>query len=140
MIAAMRLGLVVAPLLVSATAYAQAPGEVDPTTPPAYEEPTPVASNPCGGGRDVMRNRIGIGINIGGFSAANPEAAEGEPTTDFSTAELAIRYRMSPRFELELLLSGGRQVLEDGNDGDLAMGGGTLGLRYRMRPNRAWDW
>jgi hypothetical protein len=86
-----------------------------------------------------MRHRIAIGLNIGALSAADPDQMEGV-STDFSTAELALRYRMTPRLELELLLSGGRQVLEDGSDGDLAMGGGTLGLRYRMRPNRAWDW
>jgi hypothetical protein len=60
--------------------------------------------------------------------------------TKFRTAELSIRYRATRHLELELLLSGGRQVLEDGTDGDLAMGGGTLAARYRFRPHRSWNW
>jgi hypothetical protein len=86
-----------------------------------------------------MRHRFGIGLNLGGFSAVD-STSEMDTETQFRTAELAIRFRVTPRFELELLLSGGREALEDGTDGDLAMGAGTLGARYRFRPGRAWDW
>jgi hypothetical protein len=135
-----RLGLfVVAPLFVTATAYAQAPGEVTPQ--PYYEpQPTaPVVTDPCSGGRDVMAHRFAVGLNLGGMSIATEETEEGNET-NFRTAELSIRYRATPRFEIELLLSGGRQVLEDDTDGDLAMGAGTLAARYRFRPHRAWNW
>ena len=47
-----------------------------------------------------------------------PAAATAIP---FHTSELSLRYRMTPHLELELLLSGGRQALEDGSDGELAM-------------------
>jgi len=133
-----RLGLMlIAPLFVTATAHAQAPGEVTPESVP----PQPVASDPCGGGsgRNVMAHRFAVGVNIGGLSVGDAENEDADPT-NFRTAELSIRYRISPRFELELLMAGGRQVLEDDTDGDLAMGGVTLGARYRFRPQHAWNW
>lgn len=131
-----RLGLVAVPLLVSSAAYAQAPGEVVPTAPPPAA-PEPVVVNPCSGPA-VMGHRISVGINFGGLSVAPPDDDAGEAT--FNTAEFAIRYRATPRLELELLLSGGRQTLEDDTLGDLAMGGGTLSARYRFRPGHRWDW
>lgn len=106
-----------------------------PPTPPSS---TPViVDNPCGGGVHVMQRRFAVGVNFGGMSVT---ADDGASTTDFRTAELSIRYRATRHLELELLLSGGRQALEDGTDGELAMGGGTLAARYRFRPHRRWNW
>jgi hypothetical protein len=84
-----------------------------------------------------MRHRISIGFQVGGLSAT---ASDSEVTSDFDVGELALRFRMTPHLELELLLGGGRQVLESGDEGDLAMATGTLGLRYRFRPGHRWDW
>jgi hypothetical protein len=126
-----RLGLLA--LFASSTAYAQAPGEVAPTVP---AEPAPMVVV-VPEGPDVMRHRLGVGVNLGGMSVASDDAAT---PTDFRTSELAIRFRATPRLELELVLSGGRQVLEDDSDGELAMGGGTLAARYRLRPGHRWDW
>jgi opacity protein-like surface antigen len=124
-----RLGLLA--LLVASTAHAQAPGEVAPIA------PTPVPVVVASPGPDVMAHRFGIGINLGTMSVSPHDAAT---PTDFRTSELALRFRATPHLELELLLSGGRQVLEDSTDGDLAMGGGTLAARYRFRPGHRWDW
>jgi opacity protein-like surface antigen len=136
-----RFGLVLVPLFASATAFAQAPGEVGPEEPPAPPSSTPVVTeNPCGGGgHAIMRRRFAVGVNVGGMSLTVDDDLN-QTETKFRTAELSIRYRASRRLELELLLSGGRQVLEDGTDGELAMGGGTLAARYRFRPERAWNW
>jgi outer membrane protein with beta-barrel domain len=143
-----RLGLAaLAPLFVSATAFAQAPGEVEPTysqPPPPVVQPAPqpvVVDNPCGGcgAVDPMARRIAIGVNIGGMSVGADHATDAEKAK-FHTAELSVRYRFTPHFELELLLAGGRQVLDNGDDGNLAMGGGTLAARYRFRPDRSWNW
>jgi opacity protein-like surface antigen len=137
-----RLGLVLVPLFASATAFAQAPGEVGPEEPPAPPSASPVVTqNPCGGGGHiaVMQRRFAVGVNVGGMNlTANDDVSQTE--TKFRTAELSIRYRATRHLELELLLSGGRQVLEDGTDGQLAMGGGTLAARYRFRPGHAWNW
>jgi len=132
------IGLV--PLFASATAFAQAPGETTPEDAPAPPSAVPViVSDPCSGGINVMRHRFAVGLNIGGMSlTVADDVAQNE--TQFRTAELSIRYRATPHFELELLLSGGREVLEDGEDGNLAMGGGTLAARYRFRVNRPWNW
>ena len=132
------LGFAVA--LSSATAFAQAPGETEPESAPAPPSATPtITSDPCSGGIDVMRRRFAVGINVGGMSlTVEDDIAQNE--TQFRTAELSIRYRATPHFELELLLSGGRQVLDDGEDGELAMGGGTLAARYRFRVDRPWNW
>jgi hypothetical protein len=128
------------PLFASATAFAQAPGETDPDPVPAPPSAAPVVvSDPCSGGIPVMQKRIAVGLNLGAMSlTVDDDVAQNE--TQFRTAELSIRYRATPRFEIELLLSGGRQVLEDGEDGELAMGGGTLAARYRFRPHQAWNW
>ena len=117
-----RLGLVL--LLGSTAAYAQAPGESLPVPPPV-------------GDPGVMAHRFAVGLNLGGYAVAS---AASTTATKFRAAELAIRYRATPRFELELSLSGGRQVLDDSSDGDLAMGGVTVAARYRFRPDHAWDW
>jgi hypothetical protein len=86
-----------------------------------------------------MSRRFAVGVNLGAMSVTvDDDVAQTE--TQFRTAELSIRYRATPSFEIELLLSGGRQVLDDGEDGELAMGGGTLAARYRFRPHRAWNW
>lgn len=122
-----------APLFASTVAYAQAPGEAVPA--PYYQPPQPPP-----GEYAVMAHRFAVGVNIGGYSVAPSNADSDKTSTDFSTAELSVRYRITPRFELELLLSGGREILEDGSDGDLAMGGATLAARYRFRPQQPWNW
>ncbi len=131
------LGLALAaPLLATATAHAQAPGQVDPTTAPApVVDPTPVVVAPPAY-LDVLAHRFSVGLDLAAWSVAD----ENDTTeADFRGADLALRFRMTPRLEAELVLSGGRQVLDDGEDGELAMGGGTLGLRYRFLPGRPWD-
>ena len=130
------LGLALAPLFATATAYAQAPGEMTPeSAPPGEVTPTYVAPRPT-----LMSHRWAIGLNLGAFSVAPQDAPDDSATTDFRTSELSVRFRLAPNWELELLLAGGRQVLEDDSDGDLAMGGGTLGVRYRFRPQQSWNW
>ncbi|MEO8701834.1 MAG: outer membrane beta-barrel protein [Kofleriaceae bacterium] len=141
-----RLGLLVAPLLLaSSSAFAQAPGEMEPSysqPPPTYAPAPPVAESPCNCGEvNPMAHRFAVGINFGGYSVSAADTGDREAVdTDFRMAELSLRYRFTPHFELELLLSGGRQVLEDDSDGELAMGGATLAARYRFRPTRAWNW
>lgn len=128
------------PLFASATALAQAPGETSPEVEPAPPSASPViSSDPCSGGVDVMRRRWAVGVNLGAMSLTVDDDVD-QTETQFRTGELSIRYRATPHLELELLLSGGRQVLEDGEDGDLAMGGGTLAARYRFRIDRPWNW
>jgi opacity protein-like surface antigen len=148
------LGLALFPAMVG-VAHAQAPGETDPDsdyTQPTYAQPPPVqpsyqpyqpapvvVADPCGSCIDPMRSRFSVGVNVGGMGVTVDEDETGTET-QFRTAELAIAYRLTRRVDLQLILSGGRQELEDGEDGDLAMGGGTLAARYHFRPDRKLNW
>jgi hypothetical protein len=83
-------------------------------------------------------HRWSIGVGIGGMGLApkhNPEAK-----ADFAIAELAIRYQVGRHLQLELGGAGGRQQLEDGSEGSLAVGTIMLAARYRFRPEQAWNW
>lgn len=115
-------------VLATGTAQAQAPGEVVPDAPPA----------PCAR-ESVMAHRWAIGLSFGGLGVA-PDDAPDAADTNFRIGEVAVRYRASRRFELELALSGGRQVLDDDSDGELAAGSVVFGLRYRFMPEQRWNW
>lgn len=126
--------LAIAPLFAAATAHAQAPGETEPSA------PQPVAQDPCAcsGGASVMAKRWAVGLSVGSLDLApenNPDAR-----TQFSMAQLSVRYRATRHLELEVALAGGTQVYEDGSDGNLAMNSATLGARYRFRPEQRWSW
>ncbi len=126
--------LAMAPLLATATAHAQAPGEMQPSS------PQPIAQDPsaCPAGAAVMARRWAVGLAVGSLALApqaNPDAK-----TQFAMAQLSVRYRATHHLELELALAGGAQKYEDGSDGDLAMNSATLGARYRFRPEAPWNW
>lgn len=156
--------LSLAPVLAASTAYAQAPGETDSgapqpqyapppgyaqpqyAQPPGYAQPpqyapAPAPSGPCGGAPavPVMANRWAIGLSFGGMGVAPDGAPEGSEA-QFRVAEIAVRYRLSRRIELALAMHGGRQVLEDDTEGDLATGTVMLALRYRFLPEHRWNW
>lgn len=117
------------PLFAAATAHAQAPGEwtpSEPTAPPATSAPSAPA------------HRWSVGVAIGSTELA-PDGFEDQSAT-FDGAAIAIRYRGWRHLELELSLGGGRQVLEDGIEGPLAMATGTFAARYRFNPERSWNW
>ena len=161
--------LSLAPIFAASTAYAQAPGEVDPgapqqqqyaqppqrqyAQPPQYAPPqyapapAPAAAPApvgwqCGYGASavpVMARRWAIGLSFGGMGVAPDGAPEGTEA-QFRVGEISLRYRASRRIELALALSGGRQVLEDDVEGDLATGTVMLALRYRFMPEHRWNW
>lgn len=133
------LALAIASLpLVVATARAQAPGEV---APESAAPPAPVATNPCSTSAaiDPMARRWAISLGIGAFTVAPEDAPEGSEA-EFKTTQIALRYRATRRLEIELALSGGRQVIDDDIEGDLAHGTFMLGARYRFMPERKWNW
>jgi len=136
----LALGTVSALATSATSARAQAPGQVSPELAPAPADPY---GSPHGGTRpSVMARRFAIGLGLGGLSVApaDPNSRDGRADTNFRTTELSLRYRISLHLELELALTGGRQALDNRTDGDLAMGGGTLGARYRFCPAQAWNW
>jgi hypothetical protein len=140
--------LSLAPVLAASPAYAQAPGDVAPESyyaqPPAPPPPPPQAAPAAPYGYEsaqvrVMAHRWAIGVSIGGMAVAPEDAPEGSEA-QFRVGEISLRYRASRRIELQLALSGGRQMLEDDTEGDLATGTVMLALRYRFMPEHRWNW
>ncbi len=125
--------LLLAPLLIASTAYAQAPGEMA----PMYAQPPPATVAPVQSGDwAVMQNRLSLGLNIGQTTVTD----SAQNKTDFSIGELALRYRLRPEWEAELLVGGGNEKLSDGTQGTHQFTSVTLGLRYRFRPADPLNW
>lgn len=123
------------------TAYAQAPGQSydDPyynPAPPAYGPY--YAQPPAAPVGPQLPGRWSIGLNMQGASFAADNAEPGNEA-NFEGGSLALRYRPWRKVSLELSLGGGRQKLEDGMDGDLAMGTGTLAARYHFNQENHWN-
>ncbi|MBV8756508.1 MAG: hypothetical protein JO257_04510 [Deltaproteobacteria bacterium] len=131
----MKLLAIAAVILASASAYAQAPGEV-PMGPPPGE--TPCAYSGGGAQVAVMANRWAVGLSAGSLSIAPKDSPDNK--TEFAIGELSIRYRATYHLEVELALAGGQQKLQDGTQGDLEVNSGQLGLRYRFAADRHWNW
>jgi opacity protein-like surface antigen len=126
----MRSVLVLASLFVAHTAFAQAPGEYQPTPPPGYYAPPPAQVLPP--------THWSIGLAVGSLGLA-PQATP-DMKTNFAIGELALRYRFV-HFELEGAIGGGREQLPDhGGQGDLEVSTVALNARYRFRPGQNWNW
>ena len=125
--------------LVPTLAFAQAPGESYAQSPamvaPAPQQVIVVRAPEV----EPLANRFAIGLGLGGFSVAPEDAVEGSET-DFSVAEIQLRFRATRRLEVLLAFAGGREQLEDEQEGDLAMDQVTLGLRFNFRPYHHWNW
>ena len=132
----MKLVAVLVPLLVAATAHAQAPGETD-LAPPGMAAPVPMVVAPA---PEVspMANRWAVGLSVGSLSIA--PKAQPDNKTEFGVGELSLRFRATYHLELELALGGGREKLQDGTQGPRETNIGMLGLRYRFAADRHWNW
>jgi hypothetical protein len=122
---------VAATAISSTSAFAEAPGE----TPVV---PAPVVDQPCAARRvPIMQHRFSVSLGLGGMGVSpesNPEAS-----TDFGIGQLALRYRATRHLELEVAFAGGGQTV-NGEEGELAIGMASLGVRYRFAPERRWNW
>jgi opacity protein-like surface antigen len=119
----MKLPIVVASVLASSMAFAQAPGQVEPV---AAGAPAP-----------APLTRWSVGVGFGGVSLA-PHAMQDNPT-DFHIAALAVRYRPWRHIELELSIAGGGEVERDGVTYDRTISEGVLAARYRFWPGQHFD-
>jgi hypothetical protein len=131
---------------ISATAFAQAPGDAEeggPSSAPVVMVPPPPAQFACGstaGPIHVMANRWAVGLSIGSLSISPKDAPSGQDPTQFNVGELSVRFRLTPHLELEGALGGGREQLANGQQGDLEAHTGLLSLRYRFMPGQHWNW
>ena len=128
----MKLLAIAIPLLVAATAHAQAPGQVmieptpmayGPGAGPSAVEPSAVATDAI----PVMANRWAVGLSVGSLSIAPKDSPDAQ--TDFAIGQLSLRYRATYHLEVELALGGGQEKLQDGTQGDLEVITGLIGLR-----------
>lgn len=120
-------------------AHAQAPGEAVP--PPAAPAPDSPCATPCGScsrAESVMANRWAVGLSLGSMSLAPDGQSDNQ--TAFGIGELALRFRATPHLELELSAGGGREQLANSQQGDLEVNTAALAVRYRFRPEAAWNW
>ncbi len=129
---------VLAPLLATSVAYAEAPGEAEPVA------PTPITSPCVCGGSNVpinehaMQNRWAIGFSIGAASLAPQSSPDNKMS--FNIGEISLRWRAIEQMEVELSLAGGSEQLADGTMGTHQLTSVVLGARYRFRPEAAWNW
>jgi hypothetical protein len=138
---AMKLPLAFASLFVATTAYAQAPGDEGGAVPGEYEAtaapgmvaPVVVVPPPP----PPKPRRWSVGLGIGSLSLAPHVAPEQE--TEFGIGQIAVRYLATRHLEIELAFGGGREQLEDGQEGDRQVSQGVLALRYRFNPARRWN-
>jgi hypothetical protein len=135
----MKLLALAIPLLVAATAHAQAPGDMTPMAygpgaGPSAVEPVVVASDAI----PVMANRWAVGLSVGSLSIRPKDAPDNK--TDFAIGQLSLRFRATYHLEIELALGGGQEKLQDGTQGDREVSTGELGLRYRFAADRRWNW
>lgn len=139
----MKLGLVVAQsisstLLFAGTAFAQAPGDYYGDASVAPPGMAPAAPEYIPPPPPVRNQRWSVGLNVGSMGLAPHMSPKSE--TEFSLAQLAIRYRPWRRLEIELALGGGSEVAPDGYAGDRELSEAVLSLRWRFNPKRNWNW
>ncbi|MEO8548411.1 MAG: outer membrane beta-barrel protein [Kofleriaceae bacterium] len=135
--------LLVASLLAGSAslASAQAPGDdyQEGTGAPGMMAPQPnVVETACDCITNVMANRWAVGLSIGGTGLAPDSAPDAQ--ANFNVGELALRFRATPHFELELAVGGGRQDLGDGYEGDTMIRTVALSARYRFMIHSHWNW
>jgi hypothetical protein len=127
----MRSLVVLAVLLGSSTAFAQAPGEAPAI--PVVDTPTACATQLI----PVMADRWSVGLSFGGLGVTPKGATD---PTRFGVGELSVRYRLGLHLELAASVMGGGETNADGTPGNLTVGGGVLAARWHFRPEHAWSW
>lgn len=80
----------------------------------------------------------GIGLYMTSLTLApesNPDAE-----TEYSGGGLLVRYRLAPRWQLELAFDHVTERLENGEMGTRQLQSATLAAQYHFRPYNRWDW
>jgi hypothetical protein len=80
----------------------------------------------------------GIGLRMTSMALApesNPDAE-----TQYGGGGLQLRYRVAPRWQLELALDHVTEQLENGDMGTRQLQSATIAAQYHFRPYERWDW
>lgn len=79
----------------------------------------------------------GVGLHVTSLALA-PEASP-DDQTEYGGGGLQVRYRLAPRWQLELSIDHVQERLADGSDGMHHLQSGTLAALYHFRPHARWD-
>ena len=84
----------------------------------------------------------GIGLHLGGMGVHPKDDDREEAVTEMGGGGVQLRYRLAPRWELELDLSGyGEERHHDDGDGlRRRMGVVMLGAMFHINPHSDWKW
>lgn len=135
----MKLPVIAASLLASSVAFAQAPGDTEPSGDGAFAAPGMVTPAPVVVVTQPPVRRWSISLGVGGLELA-PHSMP-DATADFDIASLAVRYRAWRHLEVELAFAGGDESENaDGYNAQRSVSQAVLALRYRFRPERHWNW
>jgi hypothetical protein len=80
----------------------------------------------------------GVGLHMTSLALA-PEATP-DAKTEYGGGGLQLRYRLAPRWQLELSIDHVQERLPDGSEGTHHLQSGTLAALYHFRPHARWDW
>lgn len=86
-----------------------------------------------------LSHRLGVGLHVASLAIANHDDPNADPT-QLGGGGVQVRYRLSPRWELELGLSALREHDDDGMPTGPEMHAAELGAMFHMRPGHRWDW
>lgn len=129
------LASVIVPAL-STAAFAQgAPGDCDDCVVVASAPAPAVVVSPA----VELSHRLGVGLQISSLAIANHDDPNADPT-ELGGGGLQVRYRLTPRWELELGVSTLREHDADGMPTGPEMHAAELGAMFHMRPGHRWDW
>jgi hypothetical protein len=82
--------------------------------------------------------RWGIGLRATSLSLA-PES-DHEAQTEYGGGGFHVRYRVRPKWQLELSTAHVTERLEDGGEGERQLQSVTLAALYHFNPYARWDW
>lgn len=80
----------------------------------------------------------GIGLHMTSLTLAAKESPDAK--TQYGGGGLQLRYRVAPRWQLELSLDHVREQHDDGTEGDRHLQSVTFAALYHLRPHARWDW
>lgn len=80
----------------------------------------------------------GVGLHATSLGLAAERTPDDQ--TQYAGGGLQLRYRLTPRWQLELSLDHVREQLENGDEGDRQLDATTLSALYHFRPYARWDW
>lgn len=130
------LRLVAATLTTAGLAVAAAPAAAQEGPPGACACAVPAAPVAVAAAPELPR--WGLGLRMSSLALAPESTPDAE--SHYGGGGFQLRYRVRPRWVLELSSDRFREQLEDGGEGDRYLQSVTLAAQYHFNPYARWDW